>query len=103
MKKIFLSTTLFLILIFANCATIAYGPYGALFTSTTIGSAAGGKEGNKIGEACAYSILGIVAYGDASIQKAKSAGMINDVTTVDHSTFSILSIYAKMCTIVKGN
>lgn len=103
MKKILLLTTMSLLLIFLNCATIAYGPFGVLFTSSTIGSAASGKEGNKTGEACAHSILGLVAFGDASIQKAKLAGGINDVTTVEHSIFSILAVYGKMCTIVKGN
>ncbi len=56
----------------------------------------------KTGEACATSILGIVASGDASIDAAKQAGGINEVLSVDYKSTSVLGLYASFCTIVKG-
>ncbi len=55
-----------------------------------------------MGEACATSILGVVATGDASIDTAKKNGGVAQVTAVDHHTKSILGVYAKFCTIVYG-
>lgn len=103
MKKILLLTTLSIILIFFNCATVVYGPYGGLYTSTTIGNSSTGKEGNKTGEACAHSVLGLIAFGDASVKEAQLKAQIKEVTSIDHSIFNILGIYGKMCTIVSGN
>jgi hypothetical protein len=58
--------------------------------------------GSARGEACASSILGLIANGDASIDTAKKNGMVMQVTTVDHRTTNILGFYAKYCTIVYG-
>ncbi|HVJ89374.1 MAG TPA: TRL-like family protein [Labilithrix sp.] len=52
--------------------------------------------------ACASSILGVVATGDASLEAAKAAGGITQVAHVDHDNFSVLGVYAKTCTIVVG-
>jgi hypothetical protein len=62
----------------------------------------GSFEPTKTGEACAVSILGLVATGDASIAAAKSAGGIKEVSTVDYKSTSVLGIYASFCAIVKG-
>ena len=37
------------------------------------------------GKACAESILGLIAHGDASVRAAKANGRIKEVTSVDHS------------------
>lgn len=58
--------------------------------------------GSARGEACASSILGAVATGDASIDTAKKVGGIAQVVTIDYSVTNILGIYAKYCTIVYG-
>jgi O-antigen ligase len=57
----------------------------------------------KEGKACATTILGWVATGDASIQAAKTAGGISTVAVVDHSAKNILGIFGEWCTIVRGN
>lgn len=59
-------------------------------------------EGAKIGEACANSILGLVAAGDASVTAAKNAAGITKISVVDHQSTSVLGIYAQYCTIVTG-
>jgi hypothetical protein len=58
--------------------------------------------GTREGKACAQSILGMVATGDASIDAAKKAGGITEVSSVDHSSNSVLGITAEFCTIVHG-
>jgi len=73
--------------------TVVKGPIGA----TT------GTDTSKTGTACAKNILGIVATGDASIDAAKRQGGIQSVTSVDHDTFTVLSVYASFCTVVRGN
>ena len=57
---------------------------------------------SKTGEACVHNILGILAVGDASIEKAKKQADIKVVSTVDRDVFRILGFYGKSCTIVKG-
>lgn len=58
---------------------------------------------NKEGTACGTSILGWVSTGDASVQAAKVAGGISTVASVDHSSKSILGLWAEFCTIVRGS
>ncbi len=58
---------------------------------------------SKRGEACGENILGVVATGDHSIDAAKRNGGITQVTSVDKDISSILGLYAKVCTVVRGN
>ena len=78
---------------------------GLLYTdvkaATGVGPAAPSGKLKK-GEACATSILGLVATGDASIAAAKQAGNISSIAYVDYTGFSILGVYAKYCTVVYG-
>jgi len=62
-----------------------------------------GGSAAKSGEACATSILGIIGTGDASIDAAKKAGGIREITYVDHHSTNIIGVIAKFCTVVKGN
>ncbi|MGD9765646.1 MAG: TRL-like family protein [Candidatus Binatia bacterium] len=57
----------------------------------------------KEGKACAESILGLVARGDASVRAAKANGGIKEVTVVDHSARNFLNIVGEWCTIVRGH
>ncbi len=88
---------------FAGCAT-AQSPVNGLFYTNvqTAGGATEAYGGSARGEACATSILGAFASGDASIDAAKKNGGIAQVTTVDHSATSYVGFYAKYCTIVYG-
>lgn len=78
---------------------------GLLYTgvkgATAVGTASPAGDLKK-GEACAMSILGLVAVGDASIEAAKNAGSISNIAYVDYTGFGILGIYAKYCTVVYG-
>ena len=73
--------------------TMVQGP----ITATTLDQSA------RTGRSCAYSILGLVAWGDASINTAKNAGQIKQVASVDFETFNLLGMYGTFCTVVRGN
>lgn len=56
----------------------------------------------KQGKACAHSILGLLAEGDASVRAAKENGGITEVSSVDHSARNLLNIVGEWCTLVRG-
>jgi hypothetical protein len=75
---------------------------GTIYSGYKMGGVVGPGAGTKTGQACASSILGVIALGDASISSAKAAGGITQVAHVDHDIFSILGLYATSCTTVVG-
>ena len=91
----------------SGCAAFAHGGdslvTGYIYSGyKTDGQIGNGEAATKTGEACASSILGLVATGDASVSAAKAEGGIKEVSHVDHDVFSVLGIYATTCTIVVG-
>ena len=66
----------------------------------TDSSPAAGQE--KEGKACAESILGLMARGDASVRAAKENGGITEVTGIDHSARNFFGIVGEWCTLVRG-
>lgn len=86
-----------------GCASVQSPVGGALYldakgpiTATTL------PVGSVKGEACATTILGMVGTGDASIKAAMMAGGISKVAAVDHSSWAILGVFGKYCTVVYG-
>lgn len=57
---------------------------------------------DKRGEACSQNILGIVTYGDSSIEAAKARAGITQVSTVDYEYLKVLVFYGRVCTVVRG-
>jgi len=103
-NKLLIVLALFLAMQFATgCAMVTRSPLtGTIYTGVKGPEAVGTGVASKSGEACATSILGIVAVGDASIEAARRAGGINEVAYVDYSATSILGVYASYCTQVRG-
>ncbi len=62
---------------------------------------ADGKETPRRGESCASVFLALFAWGDASIESAKKAGGIREVTTLDHTSSNVLG-FGSFCTVVYG-
>jgi hypothetical protein len=87
----------------SGCIAVWTPAQGLLFTEVRGPIAAQGAIGAKEGKACAQSILGLIAQGDASIAAAAKAGGITNVTTVDHYSRNILGIIGDFCTVVRGN
>ncbi len=90
-------------MILSACQPVASPLLGMVYNETTYGDTVTSHDaGTKEGKACASSVLGIVATGDASIQAAKNNGGITKVTHVDHSAKNILGITSEWCTIIRG-
>ena len=87
----------------SGCMAVYSPAIGVLFTEVYGPIDAGGRVGAKEGRACAESILGLVATGDASIKAAAAAGGITQINSVDHYTRNILGIMGEFCTIVRGS
>ena len=87
----------------AGCITVYTPALGILYTEVEGPIDAGSSVGNKEGRACAQSILGLVATGDATIKAAAADGGINNIGSVDHYTRNILGILGEFCTIVRGS
>jgi TRL (tRNA-associated locus)-like protein len=64
-------------------------------------SSAPGQE--KQGKACAESILGLMAHGNAGVRAAKLNGGITKVTNIEHSARNFFGIVGEWCTIVRGH
>jgi len=92
-------------LTFINCYTAQVGnPSLTYFLNKGTSGFSGTKNdaGDKMGEACATStFLMFFAYGDASIQKAASAGGITKISSVSHET-KMGHFFQDVCTIVRG-
>jgi hypothetical protein len=87
-----------------GCQPVASPLLGIFYNETKFGwEATSNANAMKEGKACANTIMGLVATGDASISAAKAAGGITQVAHVDHSAKSTLGIVAEFCTIVKGS
>ena len=91
------------VIMLTGCQPVASPLVGIFFNDTKYGYlATTDPDTTKEGKACAQSIMGLVAQGDASISAAKAAGGITQVSHIDYTAHSILGVVADFCTIVKG-
>jgi hypothetical protein len=100
MKNVSLALAL---IVLSGCAMARAPVTGAWYSDVQSSvNATSNQAGNRVGEACSSSILGLVATGDSTIEAARRNGGITQITSVDDSAMSILGFYAKYCTIVRG-
>ena len=59
--------------------------------------------GSKSGSSAVTSILGVVSWGDCSVEAAAGAGGISTVNQLDYEFFNILGIYQKFTTVAHGD
>lgn len=87
---------LLLILLNSGCAYVnTKTPYDRDLDRTEIGS--------KVGKAEAYSVLWLVAWGDASYEKAARNGGITVLKHADQEIFQVLlGIYTRWTVVVYG-
>ncbi|MGB3620766.1 MAG: TRL-like family protein [Ketobacter sp.] len=79
-------------------------PVGGVLTDVTIPVAVTANDtATKTGTASCQSILSLIAQGDCSIEAAKKAGNITNVTHIDWKANNILGIIGKYELIVHGN
>jgi len=105
MKSLNLLAAVALTFVFTSgCFAVVSSPLtGALYTDVKAGQEATSNSGaSKTGSACAQSILGLVATGDASVGAAARSAGITKISYVDSKSTSILGIIATYCTEVYG-
>ncbi|WP_269750430.1 TRL-like family protein [Leptospira chreensis] len=86
-----------------SCASSGYGTQGLLYENQRISMMETGVAATKEGIACAKSYLGLLALGDASVEISQKNGNIKEITSIELETYNFLGIYAKLCTVTKGN
>jgi hypothetical protein len=85
-----------------GCQSVYSPAAGSIWLDVKGAIDAGDRVGAKEGRACAQSILGVFATGDASIKAAAAAGGITRIDSVDHhSTWKL--VMGEYCTIVRGS
>jgi hypothetical protein len=85
-----------------GCMTVASPAMGSIWMDVKGPLDAGDRVGSKMGKACASSIAGIFATGDASIATAAANGGITQIDSVDHHSKNRV-IFGEFCTIVRGS
>jgi hypothetical protein len=91
------------IFLLSGCAMVQTPVNGLLVTSLTAPiTATDNQVSSKVGNASCTSILGIVAFGDCSINAAARNGNISKIHHVDHGATSVLGIYSSFETHVYG-
>jgi len=88
----------------SGCALVG-GPVSNGLLMTNLrgpGHATVNTETPKMGTGCSSNVLGLIATGDSSIDAAKRSANITEVASVDYDSFSLLSVYARFCVIVRG-
>lgn len=100
-KTMILVASVVMALTMTSCAAV--GTVGALYTGTTHPHAVTSNNlGSKVGVAKCTGILGIIAVGDAGVNKAAKMAGITKVSHVDVKTTSILGIFTTQKYFVYG-
>src|SRR5262245_229700 len=94
------------LLVLSGC--VGYGapvhpPGGFLYTNTQAPidiDADQTQLGTKRGESTSSTVLGLFAWGDASVYTAATAGGITTIRHVDYKYHNVLSVYATFTTVV---
>ena len=91
------------VVFFGGC--LAHSPVAGILVTAVDGpvNATTFDQTARSGSSCAFSLLGLIAWGNASIDEAKREGQIKQVASVDFSSFSLLGTFGSFCTVVRGN
>jgi hypothetical protein len=104
MKKTIFSIVCAVALALGMTSCGAIGIVGGIYQDTTTPEAVTANAlGSKVGQAEVWSVLGVVALGDAGIEKAAKEAGITKVSHVDKKMWSILGVYTKVTYTVYGN
>ncbi|MCW7491490.1 TRL-like family protein [Leptospira sp. 2 VSF19] len=106
MSRHFILSILFVLfsnLFFGNCASPGFGPRGLIYTKTKIGIFGTGESSKRRATSCVHSVLGLLSFGNASLEFLKSRSKIQNVTETNWTTFAILGVYANLCVEISGN
>ena len=95
---------------FTGCAGIyrtpVQPPQGTAFTNIQAPVSTDFNEetpaGMETGKASTQNILGLVAWGDASVEQAAENGDLSRVNHVDYKFLNVLGIYSQYTTVAHG-
>lgn len=106
MKKLFATAAAVCIAVasFSSCAMIGTRAGAAVYYTdvTEMEAVTSNNLGSKVGTATATNILGAIATGDASVQKAAKSAGIRKISHVDSKKTNILGLYATYTVYVYG-
>ena len=80
-------------------------PIGLIYTGYTAPldlDQSGTPVSQKEGRASTYSVLGLVAWGDGSVEAAARSGGIQTIESADYEYFHVLGVFHRYTTIVYG-
>jgi len=105
-----MKTPLFLTLVLAAgallpaCVATPVGP-GIIYTGVKapLEATSSNEPFSKAGKAKASQVLGIAAWGDATIQTAATSAGIKTIHHVDYEAFSVLGVYSSFEVTVYGD
>lgn len=86
------------------CVATPVGP-GIFYTGVKapLEATASTQPSSKSGKSSAKQVLGLAAWGDASIQAAATSGGIKVIHHVDYEAFTILGVYSSFEVTVYGD
>lgn len=90
------------VLILAGCTTPQPGLLVTAVSYPHYQACTDGTLGQRTGESSAVTVLGLVAVGDASVERAARSAGITKISTIDHHFLQILGIFSQYKTIVTG-
>lgn len=91
------------LMVVSGCAMVSGPVNGFIYSGTRSPVSATSNEGaTKTGEGTCSSVLGLVAFGDCSIEAAAQEAGIKKIRSVDHKSTSVLGIFASYKVIVTG-
>lgn len=107
MKRAFVVSLAVLVLLGSGCYSAPImPPNGLLYTNidAPVSPAVAGRPiGNRRGEAVSKGVLGLFAWGDASVAAAVQEGGISEPRHIDYEYFNFLGVYQSFTTIVYGD
>jgi hypothetical protein len=78
-------------------------PRGILFTDQKAPLFGGHELGSKEGCSSSYCVLFLIGWGDSSITAAAREADISQIKMMNYEMFSILGLYQRYTTIVRGD
>ncbi|MGD1000850.1 MAG: TRL-like family protein [Candidatus Brocadiia bacterium] len=103
-RNTFLAAALLIGVMLSGCAMAPVVPPRGILYNDQKAPLFGGKEiGSKEGRASTYTLLFLVGWGDSSVTAAARDAGISEVKQLNYQMFSILGLYQRYTTIVRGD
>ena len=104
MKSMWYTINLVVIMNLVGCASAnSRNGHGLLYTDVSDSVTVTANAGmSKVGKSCAVNVLSLLSIGEMSADAAKREGSITRVASVDFTNTSVLGLFVKTCTFVRG-